>query len=752
MTGTRIAELRSLATEASTPRGRVLSGLVAVLAVGSLLAGAADMLVIGLIVGLVYGAVAMGLVLIYKGSRVVNFAHGQMALLAAFATWGLLTDPNPERAGQWIETTVPWALAALVGVAAGAVTGVAVEGTVIRRLFNAPRLIVLVATLGLGQVLFLITFLIWLQGEGEVAALRPFPAPLETSFEVGNFRVLGGHILAAIVVPVVGIGLATFLKFSRTGVAVRAVSDNPDAARLLGIPVRRVSAVTWGLGAALAGVAGILIAPIRGGISPEIIGIELFIFALAAAIIGGLTSLPGALVGGLLVGVGETLLDRFVGISGIVQLMLFLAILAVLLLYASRERETGQLAFAPRIGRVPDWIRDHPTVGVPRMVFGFALAVGIAVLPLLVGPRGNFVLSLMLIFAMLGISLNLLMGTAGQISLGHFALLGVGAFIGAKLITDLEMPYGLAVVLAGLVGGAVAFLIGIPALRIRGLYLAVATLAFAVAAEAFFFRLDVVGARGGISFDRPVIGPFDLAAPSGREYSYLCLLALLMMAGIYRSLLKRRAGRALLAVRENEQEAAVLGLSVRGYKLLGFTFSGVLAAWAGVLHGMLNPPVQWASFPPVRSLEVVAMVIIGGLGSVPGAILGAVYIIGIPRMFPEHAIAPLLATGAGLLLVLMVRPGGLWSLATGLRDFYVWALTVEDRAFKGPLSHLVPPDVPERTRLDAMFAGPEATREPAPERAPSDDGAGTASRSRGSGARRGSERSGRRRRAPAGKG
>jgi ABC-type branched-subunit amino acid transport system permease subunit len=253
------------------------------------------------------------------------------------------------------------------------------------------------------------------------------------------------------------------------------------------------------------------------------------------------------------------------------------------------------------------------------------------------------------------------------------------------------------------VGGAVAFLIGLPALRIRGLSLAIATLAFAVAAQSYLFKQEMFGSRFGLGFDRPKIGPFDLGAPSGREFAYLCLVVVFGMVWLTRNLERRRGGRALLAVRENEKSAAVLGVPVRGYKLLAFTFSGVLAAWAGYLYGMLNPPVQASAFPPVRSLELVAMVIIGGLGSPAGAVLGAVYVVGIPRMFPGSDIAPLLATGFGLLLVLLVRPGGLWSLVTGLRDFYVWALTVEDRAFKGPLSHLVPPDVPTAGRLQSVF-------------------------------------------------
>lgn len=700
----------------------LLGGVIAAMALLAVVLGAGDTLVIGVIVGLVYGIVATGLVIIYKGSRVVNFAHGQMATLGTFAAWGILTNPTGV-AGIYTRSTVPWVLAALFGIALGGAGGVVVESTVIRRLFRAPRLIVLVATLGIGQLISLVIYLIWLRGADEAGATRIFPTWFQVSWRIGDVVILGEHLLAVMVVPVVALGLAGFFKLSRMGIAIRAASDNADAARLLGVSVRRVSMVTWGLGAALAAIAGILIAPINGGLSIQLLGTGLLLRALAAAIIGGLTSLPGALFGGLTVGIAEVLLTRYRGqgpvpdLAGLVEVVLFVGILVVLLVLSRSAREEGDLAFTPTIRKVPDWFRSHWTLGIPRtsgVIVGIYLALAI---PILLTPSGNFTFALMLVYAMLGVSLNLLMGTAGQISLGHFALLGVGAFMGARLVTIAGMPYPLAFAVAGLAGGAVAFLIGLPSLRIRGLYLAMATLAFAVAAEASLFRLDVFGARRGISLARPSIGPFNLDDPSGREMSYACLLALVGFVWLVRNIHRRRSGRALLAVRDNEKSAAVLGVSVRGYKLLAFTISGVLAAWAGFFYALLNPLVQFSAFAPVKSLELVAMVIIGGLGSVPGAVLGAVYVVGIPRMFPDSDIAPLLATGFGLLLVLMIRPGGLWSLLTGLRNFFVWALTVEDRAFKGPFSHLVPADVPESARLGSLFeeAEPAEELEPEPE-------------------------------------
>lgn len=699
----------------SLPSGRlpVLAAVIGALSLLAVLLGAADTLAIGIIVGLVYGMIATGLVIIYKGSRVVNFAHGQLATLGTFAAWGLLTNPS-DIPGVYTRSTVPWLLAAAAGVLVGGATGVVVEGTVIRRLFRAPRLIVLVATLGIGQVVSLIVYLIWLRGADEAGATRVFPTMFKVAWRVGDVVILGEHVLAAVVVPAVALGLAAFFKLTRVGVAIRAASDNADAARLLGVSVRRVSMITWGLGAALAAVAGILIAPINGGLSIELLGTGLLVRALAAAIIGGLTSLPGALLGGLTVGIAEVLLTRYRGqamvpdLAGLVEVSLFAGILLVLLAVARSTREEGELAFTPTIRKVPNWFQSHWTIGIPKVSGAMVLAYLALALPLLLSPSGNFTYSLMLVYAMLGVSLNLLMGTAGQISLGHFALLGVGAFAGARFVTVAGMPYPLAFAFAGLAGGLVAFLIGLPSLRIRGLYLAMATLAFAVAAEGSFFRLDLFGARRGISLPRPAIGPFDLDHPSGREMSYFCLAALAAFMVVVRNVHARRSGRALLAVRDNERSAAVLGVSVRGYKLLAFTISGVLAAWAGFFYALLNPLVQFSAFSPIKSLELVAMVIIGGLGSVPGAVLGALYVVGIPRMFPDSDIAPLLATGFGLLLVLMTRPGGLWSLLTGLRDFYVWALTVEDRAFKGPFSHLVPEDVPEAARLGSLFDDGEA--------------------------------------------
>jgi sulfate-transporting ATPase len=637
-------------------RAAAASGVI-VLALAVAL-GAADSLAIGVVHGLSYAAVALGLVLVFKGSGILSLAHGPIAAVGAFVAWAVATDPDPLHPGQFHASGIPWAIAALAGAAVGTAIAVAVERTVIRRLRNAPPTAALLATFAAGQLITLLTYLLWIRGR-VAEGTRILPPPFHAAIRIGSIRLLGEHLVTLAVLPALMVALALFFLRTRAGISIRAAADHPANAELAGISTTRTSLMTWAIGGALAALGGIFLAGMQRSVSLDVVGLGLLTRGLTAAVIGGMTSLPGAVAGGLGVGIAEAFLTRATNEPGLVEAALFAAVVAVLLASRRRGPEPAAPPYLQMTAR-------RAAVPARRIAFVLALVAAIGVVPQLLGPSGNFTVSLVLVYAIVGVSLNLLMGDAGLISLGHFAFAGIGAFAGAKLVADAHVPYALAVAFATLCGAAVAFIIALPAVRLKGLGFALATFTFAVAAEGYLFRLSWFGSLSGISFPRPRIFGADLAAPSGAAFTTLCAVALIGVATATRNVQRRRSGRAMRATRDNETAAATFGVPVAGYRVLAFTLSGGLAALAGTLYGMLAPPVHYAAFEPFRSLELVAMVVIGGLGSVAGAVMGAAYVVGIQRAFAGSPAAGMAAIGLGTLGVLLYRPSGLWGFVREL--------------------------------------------------------------------------------------
>jgi len=266
--------------------------------------------------------------------------------------------------------------------------------------------------------------------------------------------------------------------------------------------------------------------------------------------------------------------------------------------------------------------------------------------------------------AIVGVSLTILMGYAGQISLGHWALVGVGAFAAADLHGRLGVPFLLTVPLVVLIGMGVSLLIGLPALRIKGLYLAVITLTFAYAAELFVFRSDLVGGgQTGQVMKIPRFGPFDLDSPSNRPLFVVALAVLLGSVWIARNLLRSRTGRTFVALRENEKAAATLGVSLTRARLTAFAISGGMAALAGVVFALHVKTVNATDFPTETSLVLILMVMIGGLGQLSGPSLGAFVVLGVPLLF-KFDNAWIIPIGTGMLSVAVIvrTRGGLAGL------------------------------------------------------------------------------------------
>jgi branched-chain amino acid transport system permease protein len=321
---------------------------------------------------------------------------------------------------------------------------------------------------------------------------------------------------------------------------------------------------------------------------------------------------------------------------------------------------------APVTRARPEPWRPSPTGAIARLVaVGAAIGAALAV-PLLVSPVTLNVVSTAAVYAIVALSLNVLIGYTGQVSLGHSAFLGVGAFSAGYALTELAMPWLFAAITAIAVGGLIALLLGAVALRVKGLYLALVTLAYGLFASRVLFGIEpLTGGGAGQMADRPAWAMGDLA------YAYLCFAGLALVWVLDWRLTASKAGRAVRALRDSERVAASWGINVTGYKLLAFVFSGAVAGLAGALFASIEQIVSPITFDFRLSLLFLIIVVVGGIGSRIGVVIGTIIIYPMANVldfanergwFPVDGTAAQVISAALLLLVLVRYPGGIAQL------------------------------------------------------------------------------------------
>ena len=601
-----------------------------------------EVAVIGAITGLTYAVLGAGLVLLYRATGIINFAHGEVGTLAgALVGWLVLQ----EGWNYWI--------ALGIGVVAGFVIGALSEVLIIRRLTRASKLGMLVATLGLAQLL-----LVAQTSVPRVDHAAPYPAGLHTSVKIFGVTLFGEHLVVLAIIPVTILGLAAFLTRTRWGLAIRASADNQDAARLAGMSPRRISLTVWALAGGLSALTFILNAPIRGtvsGIVQEGLGPSLLLRAMAAALVGRFVSLPMTLVGGVALGIVES--QAFINVDpGTVDAIVFV-IVAVLVLVRMRSTDDGEAvtrtSAAPPIAT---WVSSRT-----RRVVTLLTIAGVIALPMIVtSPSQQVLYARVALYAIIAVSVVVVTGWSGQLSLCQFAFVGVGAVV-TYALTARGMSYGWACVYAIGAGVLAAIFVGLPALRVRGLFLAVTTLGFAVAAKGWLLPHERLFGESAVAFiPRGSWGPFDFA--SQRTFFYLVVVVLGIVVLVAGRIRATGVGRSILAVRENERSAEAMTISSVRAKLTAFAISGGIAALAGGLLAGLETQFRAEDFIASESLRVVAIAIIGGVGSIAGALVGAVFVLGLPALIGETETVRLLTGGVGLLAVLMIEPGGMLEL------------------------------------------------------------------------------------------
>jgi ABC-type branched-subunit amino acid transport system permease subunit len=621
-------------------------------------------LVQGVITGLSYGLLAMGLVLIYRTNRVLNFAQGQLGVVAAVFMVKCFYDFG---FNYWFALILSLGLAAAVG---------ALSELLLRRLFNRPRVLVMVATIGLSQVLFVFTALPFIRPKN---LFRAFPVPFDVSFRIGTYLFTPGELLTLIAAPIVAIALAAFIKWSPWGLAMRAMAENADSARLSGVWVRRTSTMAWTLAGVLSAFTAILAAPGQTSQLTEVLSPELLLLGLTAAMVGAMTSLTTAFVAAIGVGVIQEILVWNLNSTSQVDLILFALVMAVLLVRIA-ALQTGS-----RREERSTWLEntraqlrhDSP---VRRKVGGVGVAlslIGAALLPLVLSTGNQFLFAQICIYAVIALSLTVLTGWAGQVSLGQFGLVAVGALMASHLGSS--VPLVLLMPFAGAVTAVVAVLIGLPALRVRGLYLAVSTLAFGLwfmgaVLNTTCWTVPGLGRQLCTGLPNPqstLIAPptfLGIGLASQKAFAWFSLVVLVASVFMVRLWRDRGVARRLMAVRDNETGAGAMGIPLARTKLLAFALSGFIAGYAGVCLAFATERYSSATFDPTFSILVVSMVVIGGLGSIDGAILGAIYLVGIPAIFGSNPTIQFLTSGLGLLAFILYLPGGLSDLLHRLGD------------------------------------------------------------------------------------
>jgi ABC-type branched-subunit amino acid transport system permease subunit len=657
----------------------------------------AFVLVQGVVVGLGYGLLALGLVLIYRTNRVLNFAQGQLGVVAAVFMAKLTSDFH---FNYWI------ALAVALGLAAGA--GAVCELT-LRRIFNRQRVLVMVATIGLSQVLFLFTALPFVRPK---KLSNPFPVPISLTFSIGGFTFTPGQVLTLIVAPIVALSIAAFIKYSPWGLAMRAMSENADSARLSGVWVRRTSTVAWTLAGVLSAFTAILNAPGQTTVLTQVLSPDLLVLALIAGIVGAMFNLTVAFVAGIGLGVVVELLNWNIPNPATVELILFGILLLVMLLRVAGTQKgartgersswlSGSADFRRRAGHVRE------RVGRTGVV---AVVVIAALLPFVISTGRSFLLSQICIYAVIALSLTVLTGWAGQVSLGQFGLVAVGSIMAARLGSS--VPLVLLLPFAGVVTAAIAVVVGLPALRVRGLYLAVSTLGFALFMQESVLStpcatVPLIGKRictglpdpQSTLISRPTL--LGLSLGSERAFAWFSLAILILSVLMVRVWRDRGIARRLVAVRDNEVAAGAAGIPVVRTKLLAFALSGFMAGYAGVCFAFATERFSASTFDPALSILVISMVVIGGLGSIPGAVLGALYLVGLPAIFGTTSTIQFLTSGFGLLAFILYLPGGLAEILQRLGDLATTAFVRLRDGPPGPAA-IPPPEEPPPLKPDEL--------------------------------------------------
>ena len=558
-----------------------------------------------LIAGLSYGStlflVSAGLTLIFGVTRVVNFAHGSLYMLGAYIAYTITT--------QWTPNAFNFFGGLLVAALAVAAIGALLEFVVLRRIYSSPEIFQLLATFGVVLIVQDVALAIW--GPAELFAPR---APgLRGSVEIAGAFVPQYSLFVMAVGPLVYALLWWVINRTRWGVWVRAASQDRETAGALGLNEPVLFTSVFALGGFLAGLAGALQIP-RETVNLQM-DLSILIEAFVVVVVGGLGSVTGAFWSALLIGMLHAYGSWWIPQSTLVLIFVVMAAVLILRPYgllgrARMPQLTRMSAHAPFVAPALRW----------RVIGGAALSIGI-VLPMLIGDYAIVIATEVAIAAILAASLHFGMGLGGIVSFGHAAFFGLGAYAVALAIKSFAAPFAVALILAPIVAGFAALLVGRVVLRSHGVYAAMLTLAFAQILWSTAIQwVDVTGGDNGVLGLWSVL-PAALSSP----WAYYVAAASVAVASL--AALRRLAlapfGFALRAARDSELRAEAIGIDTQRTRWLAFGVGGFFAGIAGALHAFHKGSVFPTTLSIPVSVDALIMVLLGGVQTLIGPIVGA---------------------------------------------------------------------------------------------------------------------------------
>lgn len=654
----------------------------------------------GFVTGAVYALLAMGLVFIYKATRVPNFAYGALAALVAFFHYNIVfgREIGIHLNVLFVHINLDWTIrlpfwvAIFLSLAFAALVGLLIERFIMRPFARAPMVTHIIVTLALSLGLSALAQQ-WFGADDLIVPNENAIFPRRAVFAIGSVQLSWEQLGVIGLVLAFAAGLFAFFRYTETGLAIRAVATDRDVASLQGVSVRRLSVISWVGGSVAAGMAGIMLASLVISSNPNLL-VLLSIKGFAAAIVGGLISFPIAVIAGFGFGVVEEISRHYVaqldptmwvGLPEIITLGAVIAVLALrppwIFKGIREDEDSGVVARGAgvdlRVGRWIDPIEAYRTwrAAAGQLVPVRAWARVRRVLPWVIGVVAlafpffpipdfwTFPLNLTYILLLVLLSFVVLVGWLGQISLalGAFvAVGGAGAAIGAN---TLGLPFPLPILCGVLLSIPVSFLVGLPGLRLRGLHLAVATLCFGLAAE----RAIVPRFGATNQLQRPDF----LTSDTSLYYVFLVCTAL-AFAFAWR-VSGTKTGRALRAIRDSETVAAAYGIQPVRTKLTGFAISGAFAALAGTLLAYQLGSVQTGYASVFFSIGWLANSVVSGITSIAGPVIGALMFGLLPELGKGEVEAasisfwPEVVSSALLIFIMAINPEGLASMGRFLR-------------------------------------------------------------------------------------
>jgi sulfate-transporting ATPase len=597
---------------------------------------------LGLGTGALYALAAQGMVIIYRGSGVINFSHGAMALLSAAVFAQLRMDMQ-----------LPLYIALPIAIGCSALFGFLLDFLIMQRIRSASPLSRLIVTLGALGMIESIVIASYGSGLRFVDQFLP-----DNAVSIAGISISSDRLWLLAISLVITLALWAIYRFTEFGRQTTAVAENSRTAAAVGISPNAVSQINWTLGSALAGLTGILLVPVTGLMASTMV--LLINPILATALVGRFASFPLTLMGGLLIGIAQSwinLADIGGGWSSAVPFLVIIALLIV----------RGQSL--PMRGFIADRL---PSVGA-AMAPGKKSFIALIIAALLITIVSEDYLAAMtatMLSAVILLSIVVLTGLAGQVSLGQYAFAGVGAFVAARIADVYGLHFIVCFTVAIIVAVAFGLLFALPALRTRGINLAIATFGLGVSLDELVFKnKDLTGGFIGTQVTPPSLFGFSFDyIEHPQRYAFLVLALLAVCALVVSNLRRSAGGRRLLATRSNERAATAVGISVVGAKLYAFAVAAAIAAAGGVLTAFRYPNVRFdAGYSSFDSIPAILMSFLGGVGFIAGAVVGGLMSLGGVVNETISSVIELnewmgFAVGVGAITMVMTNPDGLAAL------------------------------------------------------------------------------------------